>query len=539
MLANPPAPPVVSLYSRRSDELSKTAPAGRIGGAGEPTRGATASATERASPMPVASPGGFMGATAPAGSLPKLPAYYEYLAPSRWKDGKLSKDQVKATADRLFNDSLQRNARKHERANRPLPRSRFCGKTSTKDERDARFDYLAEDAEAWVAKKGEGCEPPPLPTTGKVMFCVDPVSGILVPDGMEPAPAFGPKKYTAVCIKQYATPKATRLAKKIERFDEYMPDLTDEERKILGLPEYGVESECPDEAAIAEMAAAEEKREADKANKKKALLRKQQKFFREKNAEFKAGREKSTAELDDAMRAKLAKLVEDAKVLEHAQKAKREVSVAKFKEEQAALTKKMKAAKIETDRRIEEARKQREAELKKGDQVRAELGAERIKEKKADLKKMREKAAARKAEFEAMMNAADGAGSALAQEINAFRKLAAEEKKKADAKNTAERKKKRLEIIAMNKKYEAKMAETFKRQDEEMKKRVAEFKAHAEADAKVQAAHAEKTMKSLQKALSGEHVKAFKEDILSKRRGEGVDVGEEDGGAAGDDNVEA
>jgi hypothetical protein len=34
-----------------------------------------------------------------------------------------------------------------------------------------------------------------------------------------------------------------------------------------------------------------------------------------------------------------------------------------------------------------------------------------IKEKKADLKKMREKAAARKAEFEAMMNAADGAGS--------------------------------------------------------------------------------------------------------------------------------
>ena len=539
MLANPPAPPVVSLYSRRSDELSKTAPAGRIGGAGEPTRGATASATERASPMPVASPGGFMGATAPAGSLPKLPAYYEYLAPSRWKDGKLSKDQVKATADRLFNDSLQRNARKHERANRPLPRSRFCGKTSTKDERDARFDYLAEEAEAWVAKKGEGCEPPPLPTTGKVMFCVDPVSGILVPDGMEPAPAFGPKKYTAVCIKQYATPKATRLAKKIERFDEYMPDLTDEERKILGLPEYGVEPECPDDAAIMEMAKAEEKREADKVNKKKALLRKQQKFFREKNAEFKAGREKSTAELDDAMRAKLAKLVEDAKVLEHAQKAKREVSVAKFKEEQAALTKKMKAAKIETDRRIEEARKQREAELKKGDQVRAELGAERIKEKKADLKKMREKAAARKAEFEAMMNAADGAGSALAQEINAFRKLAAEEKKKADAKNTAERKKKRLEIIAMNKKYEAKMAETFKRQDEEMKKRVAEFKAHAEADAKVQAAHAEKTMKSLQKALSGEHVKAFKEDILSKRRGEGVDVGEEDGGAAGDDNVEA
>ena len=75
---------------------------------------------------------------------------------------------------------------------------------------------------------------------------------------------------------------------------------------------------------------------------------------------------------------------------------------------------------------------------------------------------------------------------ALAQEINAFRKLAAEEKKKADAKLTAERKKKRLEIIAMNKKYEAKMAETFKRQDTEMKKRVAEFKAHAEADAKVQ-----------------------------------------------------
>jgi hypothetical protein len=312
----------------------------------------------------------------------------------------------------LFNDSLQRNARKHERANRPLPRSRFCGKTSTKDERDARFDYLAEDAEAWVAKKGEGCEPPPLPTTGKVMFCVDPVSGILVPDGMEPAPAFGPKKYTGrvhQAVRDAQGDSAFEENRAIRRVHAGSHRRGTQDPRAF--QEYGVEPECPDDAAIMEMAAAEEKREADKVNKKRALLRKQQKFFREKNAEFKAGREKSTAELDDAMRAKLAKLVEDAKVLEHAQKAKREVSVAKFKEEQAALTKKMKAAKIETDRRIEEARKQREAELKKGDQVRAELGAERIKEKKADLKKMREKAAARKAEFEAMMNAADGAGS--------------------------------------------------------------------------------------------------------------------------------
>ncbi|ACO70458.1 predicted protein [Micromonas commoda] len=503
-----PASPLLP-HPGRSDELSKTAPAGRIGGVAD---GPSAS-----SPMPVASPGGFMGATAPAGSVhdAKLPAYYEYLAPSRWKDGRLTKAQAKATADRLFNDSLERNARKHERANRPLPRSRFCGKSSAKEERDARFDFLAEDANAWVAKKGEGCEPPPLPTTGKVMFCVDPVSGILVPDGLEPAPAFGPKKYTAVCIKQYASPRAQRLAKKIERFDEYMPDLTDEERKILGLPEYGVEPEPPDDAAIAEMAAAEEKREADKANKKKALLAKQRKFFREKNAEFKASREKSMATLDEAMRAKLAALVEDAKALERARQTKREISVAKFKEEQAQLTRKMKAAKIETERRIEEARKRREDEMKKGDAVRAELEAERIAEKKADLKKMREKAAARKAEFEAMMNAADGAGSALAQEINHFRKLAAQRTKEADAKNAAERKKKRLEIVAMNKKYEAKMAETFKRQDEEMKKRLAEYKAHAEKDAKAQAAHAEQTMAALKKALSGEHLKAPR-----RRRGE-------------------
>lgn len=474
--------------------------------------------------MPVASPGGFMGATAPAGSVhdAKLPAYYEYLAPSRWKDGRLTKAQAKATADRLFNDSLERNARKHERANRPLPRSRFCGKSSAKEERDARFDFLAEDANAWVAKKGEGCEPPPLPTTGKVMFCVDPVSGILVPDGLEPAPAFGPKKYTAVCIKQYASPRAQRLAKKIERFDEYMPDLTDEERKILGLPEYGVEPEPPDDAAIAEMAAAEEKREADKANKKKALLAKQRKFFREKNAEFKASREKSMAQLDEAMRAKLAALVEDAKALERARQTKREMSVAKFKEEQAQLTRKMKAAKIETERRIEEARKRREDEMKKGDAVRAELEAERIAEKKADLKKMREKAAARKAEFEAMMNAADGAGSALAQEINHFRKLAAQRTKEADAKNAAERKKKRAEIVAMNKKYEAKMAETFKRQDEEMKKRLAEYKAHAEKDAKAQAAHAEQTMAALKKALSGEHLKAPR-----RRRGAETEAAED------------
>ena len=198
-----------------------------------------------------------------------------------------------------------------------------------------------------------------------------------------------------------------------------------------------------------------------------------------------------------------------------ARATKREMSVAKFKEEQAQLTRKMKAAKIETERRIEEARKRREDEMKKGDAVRAELEAERIAEKKADLKKMREKAAARKAEFEAMMNAADGAGSALAQEINHFRKLAAQRTKEADAKNAAERKKKRLEIVAMNKKYEAKMAETFKRQDEEMKKRLAEYKAHAEKDAKAQAAHAEQTMAALKKALSGEHLKAPR-----RRRGE-------------------
>jgi len=147
-----------------------------------------------------------------------------------------------------------------------------------------------------------------------------------------------------------------------------------------------------------------------------------------------------------------------------------------------------------------------------------------IAEKKADLKKMREKAAARKAEFEAMMNAADGAGSALAQEIHSFRKLAAQRTKEADAKNAAERKKKRAEIIAMNKKYEAKMAETFKRQDEEMKKRLAEYKAHAEKDAVAQAAHAERTMLALKKALSGEHLKAPR-----RRRGEAEAEAEGDG----------
>ena len=72
--------------------------------------------------MPVASPGGFMGATAPAGSVQnaKLPAYYEYLAPSRWKDGRLTKAQAKATADRLFKDSLERNARKHDPGDEPM-----------------------------------------------------------------------------------------------------------------------------------------------------------------------------------------------------------------------------------------------------------------------------------------------------------------------------------------------------------------------------------------------------------------------------------
>ena len=215
------------------------------------------------------------------------------------------------------------------------------------------------------------------------------------------------------------------------------------------------------------------------------------------------------------MRAKLAALVEDAKALEQARQTKREMSVAKFKEEQARCAEDAKAAKIETEAAHRGGSEAREDEMKKGDAVRAELEAERIAEKKADLKKMREKAAARKAGFEAMMNAADGAGPALAQEINHFRKLAAQRTKEADAKNAAERKKKRLEIVAMNKKYEAKMAETFKRQDEEMKKRLAEYNAHAEKDAKAQAAHAEQTMAALKKALSGEHLKAPR-----RRRGE-------------------
>ena len=124
------------------------------------------------------------------------------------------------------------------------------------------------------------------------------------------------------------------------------------------------------------------------------------------------------------MRAKLAALVEDAKALEQALVVtKREISVAKFKEEQAALTRKSRSrTKTTTERRIEEARKRREDEMKKGDAVRAELEAARIAEKKADLKKMREKAAARKAEFEAMMNAAphDERRIRAAQEINRF-----------------------------------------------------------------------------------------------------------------------
>ena len=81
----------------------------------------------------------------------------------------------------------------------------------------------------------------------------------------------------------------------------------------------------------------------------------------------------------------------------------------------------------------------------------------------------------------------------------------------------------------MNKKYEAKMAETFKRQDEEMKKRLAEYKAHAEKDAKAQAAHAEQTMLALKKALSGEHLKAPR-----RRRGEAEAEGDGEGGEEGD-----
>ena len=124
------------------------------------------------------------------------------------------------------------------------------------------------------------------------------------------------------------------------------------------------------------------------------------------------------------------------------------------------MTRKMKSAKIETEahRGGSEAKRGRDEE---GRRRRAELG-ERIAEKKADLEDAGE-GEGEEGEGSAMMSK-DGALRAGAGD-SPFRKLAAQQPKRRMPR-TPPNAKKRREIIAMNKKYEAKMAETFKRQGE-------------------------------------------------------------------------
>ena len=222
-------------------------------------RPGTSQSTSR---RPVGSSDGANPWDVPPGSLP---AYYEHLAPSRWKDAKLDETQRAARASRLHEDATRRQARARARGHRDPPAHALVRAREVRGDVGRRASPPRRRRRARrVAKRAEFASPDP-PQTGIMRYTGshDEFEGRL-----EPAPRLPETTRVAGLVKQYYAERASRLRNRRSRFEHYAGlakrPLSDEERRVLGFDDV---PEVPDASdmrakAEAELAAAKELRRA-------------------------------------------------------------------------------------------------------------------------------------------------------------------------------------------------------------------------------------------------------------------------------------
>ena len=119
-----------------------------------------------------------------------LPSYYEYLAPSRWKDAKLDESARLASASRLHEDALRRQKLRREAETAKPPVTRWSGRRVPKETVDADAAHREpggrahQQAQVHVRRPGaapDGHDPVPGPPRG-LRGCLSPTKKLPVVD---------------------------------------------------------------------------------------------------------------------------------------------------------------------------------------------------------------------------------------------------------------------------------------------------------------------------------------------------------------------
>ena len=407
--------------------------------------------------------------------------FYEHLAPSRWRDTRLSESKRDAQSARLFADAARRNEAHKKIADAPVPRTRWSGRLPS-SRLDEGFERIAGDAAAFVENRAAISVPDRLPT-GIMRYTGshDEFRGEL-----EPAPVVPERERVANLVKQFYGETAKRAVHKAERYELYLSTfrpLSARERELLKIDDT---PSIPMESDLVEIA----ERELEAARALKTSAREKIKSERAASAvaarAYREAREASEAEKTAQMRARLRSAREERLTVEQKAVEIREAKALAEREKALELEKAAEAQKAAMQEKFAALAAARRAEVAEGDERRAALEAERLVLKKREMKALWEKQKAREAKYAEMMSSENDAGSALTLEVRSHRR-AVDDARAADRERRAAAKKdERVANREKAKAYKETVAEMEQRQKakqvamkRELKKRAAALEAEA------------------------------------------------------------
>ena len=405
-----------------------------------------------------------------------LPSYYEYLAPSRWKDAKLDESARLASASRLHEDALRRQKLRREAETAKPPVTRWSGRRVPKETVDAAYDRFASQADEHTVKRRSMYEDQERPQTGTIRYQGhhEGFVGVLSPTKKLPV-----VDRDAGLLKQYYARGATTAAHKAERLEKFLllqADVTDKERRLLGLDDV---PPVPDASELSRMAA--ENVEARRALKParaanvaeaKAKARENAKAYEEARAEKEAANARAMAERLAAQR--LERLTFDAerqkRLRLNARKARREA-----RREEKKNLKQLEALRS----KFEKAALERREETKALDAARAEEEKARVAYARNKRKQEYLAAKKRQEKFAAMMDPANDAGSVLVMETRRHTRECDARRRDAREEAARKRREQRDAFRAATAKQRAFVEEVERKETERIQKTLAEYKDRA------------------------------------------------------------
>jgi len=433
---------------------------------------------------------------------------YEHLAPSRWRDGVATPEDVQRSAARLYGDAQRRMKKTAEDAQSVV--SVECSvstrwkTTKAASDVEAGFDRLFEDSKRWQKK---AALKPPVPVTGSLKFIVG--GGAI----LEPAPKLSEEERLSNLLKQHYKNDPLRARNRKKLLNNYCyGGLTPEEMRLLG---YDKEPEVPTEEKLQQLAERElaemERLRQEQADKLAADTRKMYEMSRE----YKHNQEEKDSKRDEEMRARLevkfsemksftAKLESDREEAKRRERDAMREQKRSYEEEQERITAKHEA---EAARRLEE---RRAADDKRRDEEDRRNAA-----RDAMMADQRKKERERVAKYKETLEANEGErSSAMCVEIRDFQAQADQLRAADSARRKEQKKKERDDLRAATAAYKERMSVVEEKQRQELEAKQEVFR-KADETRKAEAMAREEEREANAKKMRAED-KARKKAIAEK-----------------------